>query len=154
MVQVIADQLGVDQLQAELLPEQKLEAIREFQNLTPTGMVGDGINDAPALAAAQTGFAMGAVGTETAMDAADIVIMDDDPLRIAETIEISQRTMRILWQNIYLAILIKSTFLILTALNQTSMWMAVFSDMGTSLLVISNSLRLTRQMKSSKKYYE
>ena len=149
-VQVIADQLGVDQLRAELLPEQKLEAIREFQQLTPTGMAGDGINDAPALAAAQTGFAMGAVGTETAMDAADIVIMDDDPLRIAETIEISKRTMNILWQNIYLAIFIKGTFLILTALNQTSMWMAVFSDMGTSLLVICNSLRLSRQVKSNK----
>ena len=75
---------------------------------------------------------MGAVGTETAMDAADIVIMDDDPLRIAETIEISKKTMNVLWQSIYLAILIKGTFLILTALNQTSMWMAVFSDMGTS----------------------
>ena len=88
-MQLIADQLGGDQLRAELLPEQKLEATREFQNLTPTGMAGDGINDATALAAAQTGFAMGAVGTETAMDAADIVIMDDDPLRIAETNEIS-----------------------------------------------------------------
>ena len=148
-VQMIADQLGVDQLRADLLPEQKLEAIREFQELTPTGMAGDGINDAPALAAAQTGFAMGAVGTETAMDAADIVIMDDDPLRIAETIEISQRTMNILWQNIYLALFIKGTFLVLTALNQTSMWMAVFSDMGTSLLVICNSLRLSRQVKSN-----
>ena len=153
-VQVIADQLGVDQLRADLLPEQKLEAIREFQQLTATGMAGDGINDAPALAAAQTGFAMGAMGTETAMDAADIVIMDDDPLRIAETIEISQRTMNILWQNIYLAILIKGTFLILTALNQTSMWMAVFSDMGTSLLVICNSLRLSRKVKSNENIVE
>ena len=106
-------------------------------------------DDSSALAAAQTGFAMGAVGTETAMDAADIVIMDDDPLRIVETIEISQRTMNILWQNIYLAIFIKGTFLILTALNQTSMWMAVFSDMGTSLLVICNSLRLSRQVKNN-----
>lgn len=151
-VQVFADQLGVDQLRVELLSEQKLEAIREFQNLTPMGMAGDGINDAPALAAAQTGFAMGAIGTETAMDAADIVIMDDDPLRIAETTEISQRTINVLWQNIYLAILIKGTLLILTALNQTSMWMAVSSDMGTSLLVICNSLRLSRQVKSRKNY--
>ena len=71
-VQVVADQLGVDQLRADLLPEQKLEAIREFQQQTPTGMTGDGINDAPALAAAQTGFVMGAMGTETAMDVADI----------------------------------------------------------------------------------
>ena len=97
---------------------------------------------------------MGAMGTETAMDAADIVIMDDDPLRIAETIEISQRTMNVLWQNIYLAILIKGTFLVLTALNQTSMWMAVFSDMGTSLLVICNSLRLSRKVKSNESIVE
>ena len=74
---------------------------------------------------------------------------DDDPLRIAETIEISQRTMNVLWQNIYLAILIEGTFLVLTALNQTSIWMAVFSDMGTSLLVICNSLRLSRKVKSN-----
>lgn len=146
-VQMIADQLGVDQMRADLLPEHKLDAIREFQQLTPTGMAGDGINDAPALAAAQTGFAMGAIGTEIAMDAADIVIMDDDPLRIAETIEISKRTMNILWQNIYFAIFIKGAFLILTALNRTTMWMAVFSDMGTSLLVICNSLRLSRETK-------
>ena len=143
-VQVIADQLGTDQLRANLLPEQKLEAIKEFQKLAPTGMAGDGINDAPALAAAHTGFAMGAVGSETAMDAADVVIMDDNPLKIADTIEMSKKTMKILWQNIYIAIFIKGTFLILTALDQTTMWMAVFSDMGTSLLVIWNSLRLSR----------
>lgn len=97
---------------------------------------------------------MGAVGTETAMDAADIVIMDDDPLRIAETIEISKKTMNVLWQSIYLAILIKGTFLILTALNQTSMWMAVFSDMGTSLLVICKTLELSREVKSDENIVE
>lgn len=142
---VIAERLGIDQVHGALLPEQKLEAIATLQRQAPTGMVGDGINDAPALAGAAIGFAMGAAGSDTAMETADVVVMDDDPLRLVETIQLSRRTMRVVWQNIALALGIKGAFLVLTLLGSVTMWQAVFADMGTSLLVIANGLRLLRQ---------
>jgi Cd2+/Zn2+-exporting ATPase len=142
---VIAAQIGIDHVHSELLPEQKLEVIAELQRQGPTGMVGDGINDAPALAGAAIGFAMGAAGSDTAMDTADVVVMDDDPMRLVDTIVLSWRTMRVLWQNIALALGIKTAFLVLTLLGNATMWQAVFADMGTSLLVIANGLRLLRQ---------
>jgi Cd2+/Zn2+-exporting ATPase len=141
---VIARRLGIEQVRSELLPEQKLAAIAELQRQAPTGMVGDGINDAPALAGAALGVAMGAAGSDSAMEAADVVVMDDDPLRLVELIELSRRTWRILWQNIALALGIKGAFLLLTLLGSATMWQAVFADMGTSLLVIANGLRLLR----------
>lgn len=139
---VIAGRLGIDQVRSELLPAQKLAAIAELQRQAPTGMVGDGINDAPALAGAEIGVAMGAAGSEAAMEAADVVVMDDDPLRLVELIRLSRRTWAVLWQNMALALGIKGAFLVLTLLGSATMWQAVFADMGTSLLVIANGLKL------------
>jgi Cd2+/Zn2+-exporting ATPase len=142
----IAAQAGINDARGDLLPEAKLEAIREMQKrYGATGMTGDGINDAPALAQADIGFAMGGAGADTAMEAADVVIMNDNLERVAETVCLSQRTHAILWQNISLALGIKSVFLVLAVFGTATMWMAVFADMGASLLVVANGLRLLRK---------
>jgi len=142
----IAKQAGIDDARGNLLPEDKLTAIEEFQKrYGMTAMTGDGINDAPALARSDIGFAMGVAGTDTAMEAADVVIMNDDLRRIPETILLSRKTQAILWQNISLALGIKAVFLVLALFNGASMWMAVFADMGASLLVVGNGLRLLRK---------
>ena len=144
----IAAQAGISDARGDLLPEAKLQAIKEMQQrYGPTGMTGDGINDAPALAQADIGFAMGGAGTDTAMEAADVVIMNDDLRRVAETVRLSKRTHAILWQNITLALGIKSVFLLLAVFGTATMWMAVFADMGASLLVVGNGLRLLRGAK-------
>lgn len=141
----VAAQAGITELRGNLLPEDKQGAIRELQRrYGPTGMTGDGINDAPALAQADIGFAMGKAGTDIAMEAADVVIMNDDLHRLAETVRLSRRTHGVLWQNISLALGIKGVFLLLAVAGQATMWMAVFADMGASLLVIANGLRLLR----------
>ena len=139
----VAHEAGIDQARGNLLPEHKLDAIKTMQReIGPTAMTGDGINDAPALAQADIGVAMGAAGTDTAMEAADVVVMNDDLRRIAETVRLSRATHAVLWQNITLALGIKSVFLVLAVFGNATMWMAVFADMGASLLVVLNGLRL------------
>ena len=141
----IAKQAGIDDARGNLLPEDKLVAIEALQNQYGyVAMTGDGINDAPALARSNIGFAMGGAGTDTAMEAADVVVMNDDLRRIPESIRLSRRTQAILWQNIALALGIKAVFLLLALFNGASMWMAVFADMGASLLVVFNGLRILR----------
>jgi len=141
----IGRQAGIADVRGNLLPEGKLAAIEELRTgQGTTAMCGDGINDAPALARADIGIAMGGVGTDTAMEAADIVIMNDDLRRIPETIKLSRRTHTILWQNIALALGIKGVFLVLAVFGSASMWMAVFADMGASLIVVANGLRILR----------
>ncbi len=144
--QAVGREAGLGDARGGLLPEDKLAAIREMQErYGPTAMTGDGINDAPALAQADIGFAMGGAGTDTAMEAADVVIMNDNLGRIAETIRLSRRTHAVLWQNITLALGIKSVFFVLAVFGSATMWMAVFADMGASLLVVANGLRLLRR---------
>ncbi|RIX44646.1 MAG: heavy metal translocating P-type ATPase [Rhodocyclales bacterium GT-UBC] len=146
----IAAQAGIDDARGNLLPEDKLSAIEELRRqYGSTAMTGDGINDAPALARADIGVAMGAAGTDTAMEAADIVIMNDDLRRIPEAIRLSRRTHAVLWQNILLALGIKVVFLGLALFGNATMWMAVFADMGASLLVVANGLRVLRAGASS-----
>ena len=146
----IASEAGIDDARGDLLPEAKLDAIRDMQKrYGATGMTGDGINDAPALAQADVGFAMGGAGTDTAMEAADVVIMNDNLERVAETVHLSKRTHAILWQNITLALGIKSVFLVMAVFGTATMWMAVFADMGASLLVVGNGLRLLRGAKNA-----
>jgi Cd2+/Zn2+-exporting ATPase len=139
----IAREAGIDDARGNLLPEDKLAAIEEMQGrYGSTAMTGDGINDAPALARADIGVAMGAAGTDTAMEAADIVIMNDDLRRIPEVIRLSRRTHTVLWQNIAMALGIKAVFLTLALFGNATMWMAVFADMGASMLVVANGLRM------------
>ena len=144
----VGHKAGISEIRGNLLPEDKLKAIEEFQGqYGVTAMAGDGINDAPALAKSNIGFAMGAAGTHTAMEAADIVVMNDDLRRLPETIRLSKQTHVILWQNITLALGIKAVFLLMAIFDDASMWMAVFADMGASLLVVFNGLRLLKAVK-------
>ncbi|RUR65458.1 heavy metal translocating P-type ATPase [Variovorax guangxiensis] len=139
---------GIEDVRGNLLPEEKLDAIKAMQQrYGAAAMTGDGINDAPALAQADIGFAMGGAGTDTAMEAADVVIMNDDLRRIPETIRLSRRAHSVLWQNITLALGIKAVFFVLAVFGSATMWMAVFADMGASLLVVANGLRLMRAQK-------
>nr|WP_250131959.1 heavy metal translocating P-type ATPase [Stutzerimonas nitrititolerans] len=144
--QAIARQVGIDKARGSLLPTDKLDAIEALIDGQHTiGMVGDGINDAPALARADIGFAMAAAGTDTAIETADVAIMDDDLRKIPAFIRLSRQTVAVLAQNITLALGIKAVFLVATLMGHATMWMAVFADMGVSLLVVLNGLRLLRR---------
>ena len=144
--EAIAAQVGIDQARGNLLPADKLKAIEDlYAQGHRVGMVGDGINDAPALARAEIGFAMAAAGTDTAIETADVALMDDDLRKIPAFVRLSRQSAAILVQNIVLALGIKAIFLAITFTGMATLWMAVFADMGVSLLVVFNGLRLLRK---------
>ena len=143
--QAISARVGIDDARGNLLPEDKLAAVDDLlSRYGHVGMVGDGINDAPALAKASIGFAMGAAGTDTALETADVALMEDDLRRLALFLRLSRATGSVLAQNITLAILIKVVFFLLAFAGIATLWMAVFADMGGSLLVVFNGLRLLK----------
>ncbi len=145
VVDVIAAASGASHAQAGLLPQEKQQAIEGLQKRGGVvGMVGDGMNDAPALAQAEIGFAMGAMGSDTAIETADVALMDDNLMKIPVFLALSRKTRRVLVQNISLALGIKAVFLVLVLFGMGTMWMAVFADVGASLLVVANGLRLLR----------
>ena len=142
----VARSLGVDAFHAELLPEDKVRLLEEIQSATHQGgkvaFVGDGINDAPVIARADVGMAMGGLGTDAAIETADVVLMTDSPLKIVEAVQIARRTRTIIWQNIVMALAIKIVFVALGTMGMASMWEAVFADMGVSLAAVVNSTRV------------
>lgn len=145
VAEAVGKQLGVDEVHAELLPQHKVEAIekleREKSHRDKIIFVGDGINDTPVLARADVGIAMGGLGSDAAIEAADIVIMTDEPSKIAVAIGIAKRTRSIVWQNIIFALGVKTIFLVLGAFGIATMWEAVFSDVGVTVLAVLNSIR-------------
>lgn len=144
--QAVGDQIKIDAVKAELLPQDKVAEMGKLKaELGPKeklAFVGDGLNDTPVLASADVGIAMGALGSDAAIESADIVLMNDDPLAIPRTIAVAKRTKQIVWENIVFALGIKILFLTLAAFGITTMWWAVFSDVGVTLIAVLNTLRL------------
>ncbi len=148
VAQSVAKELGVDEVHAELLPGDKVEQVERLMKQKPEGamlaFVGDGINDAPVLRRADLGIAMGGVGSDAAIEAADIVLMDDDPRKLPCAIRIARRTLRIANQNIIFALSVKAIILVMGAMGLANMWLAVFADVGVSFLAILNAMRAMR----------
>lgn len=149
VAEAVAKELGLDEVHAELLPGDKVSQVerllREKQEKSRLAFVGDGINDAPVLTRADIGIAMGSMGSDAAIEAADIVLMDDDVRKIASIVKISRKTLRIVKQNVVFALSVKAIVLILGALGLASMWAAVFADVGVSVLAILNSMRTLQE---------
>jgi Cd2+/Zn2+-exporting ATPase len=143
----VADKLGLDRYDADLLPEEKVTVFEKIGRDRPNGkiaFVGDGINDAPVIARADVGLAMGALGSDAAVETADVVLMTDTPRKMAEAVAIAKQTRRVVWQNILLAFAVKGVFLSFGAFGLATMWEAVFADMGTALLAVANATRILR----------
>ena len=145
VAQEVADSLGLDEVHAGLLPQDKVTMVEallaEKQKNESLLFVGDGINDAPVLSRADVGIAMGALGSDAAIEAADVVLMDDDPAKIAKAVRLSRKCMRIVWQNICFAIGVKLLCLLLTAVGAAGMWLAIFADVGVMVLCVLNAIR-------------
>ena len=148
VAEAVAARLGIDEVHAQLLPEDKVNAVERLLAGEKSGahlaFVGDGINDAPVLMRADVGIAMGAMGSDAAIEAADVVLMDDKPSKIARAMRVARKTMRIVWQNIVFAIGVKVLILVLAALGIANMWLAVFGDVGVAILAILNAMRCMR----------
>ncbi|MCR5273301.1 MAG: cadmium-translocating P-type ATPase [Lachnospiraceae bacterium] len=145
VARTVAGEIGIDEVHSELLPGDKVERVENIINSTPdnekVAFVGDGINDAPVLSRADVGIAMGAMGSDAAIEAADIVLMDDNPIKVAEAISISKKCLRIVYENIVFAIGIKLTCLLLGALGLANMWLAIFADVGVMVIAVLNAVR-------------
>lgn len=144
---MLLKKLGIDKVYTELLPDGKVKKVEELikQKNGTLAFVGDGINDAPVLALSDIGIAMGGLGSDAAIEAADIVIMTDEPSKVNKAIKISKKTMRIVKQNIIFAISIKALVLILSAVGITTMWEAVFADVGVSIIAVLNAIRILKK---------
>jgi Cd2+/Zn2+-exporting ATPase len=142
----VAKKLQIDRFYADLLPEDKVsifeQLIEQSSGEGKIAFVGDGINDAPVLARADVGVAMGALGSDAAVETADVVLMNDSPMKMTEAVAIARLTRRIVWQNIILAFVVKGIFILFGAMGMATMWEAVFADMGTALLAVANSTRI------------
>jgi len=149
IAKIVANELELDVMYAGLLPQQKVEKVEELvaqkQTKRTLAFVGDGINDAPVLAMADVGVAMGGLGSDAAIEAADVVLMTDEPAKMSEAIKIARFTKRVVWQNIILSLGIKFLFLLLATLGVSSLWEAVFADVGVSLIAILNSMRIMKK---------
>lgn len=143
--EAVGKELGLDEIHTELLPDGKVAAVeRLLDEKTPLAFVGDGINDAPVLARADIGIAMGGMGSDAAIEAADVVLMDDKLSKLAEAIKIARKTMSIVWQNIIFALAVKAVVLVLGAAGFAGMWLAIFADVGVTVLAILNAMRAMR----------
>jgi Cd2+/Zn2+-exporting ATPase len=148
MAASIASKIGVDSFLAELLPEDKVKAIEDMESFDGSkgkiAFIGDGINDAPVIARADVGVAMGGLGSDAAIDTADVVLMTDTPSMLTQAIDVARKTRHIVWQNILLALSIKGVFVVLGVLGVATIWGAVFADVGVALLAILNATRAMR----------
>ena len=146
--QRVANQVGLDEYHSELLPGDKVEQVERLLQQKgekdKLAFVGDGINDAPVLSRADIGIAMGALGSDAAIEAADIVLMDDDPAKISQAMKISRKTLKIVKQNIVFALTVKAVCLVLGALGIANMWIAIFADVGVMVLAVLNATRALR----------
>ncbi len=140
----VAESVGIDEFHAGLLPDDKLNRINEMAGDGKTAFVGDGINDAPALARADVGIAMGALGSDAAIEAADVVLMNDDPAKLADALKIARKTRRIVNQNIVFSLAVKAVFIILGAVGVSGMWEAVFGDVGVMVIAVLNAMRILK----------